>query len=85
MTASPRRRVIQLSPNASHVLSTIVSAAGNADMMINRLLRHYLGRSDNLLRAEMGEAFEPYGAILVPNGTTVAAQLKGVAQANATG
>jgi hypothetical protein len=58
--------------------ATIV-AAGNDDMVVDRLLRHaaggtrssmaskhYVGRNMALLRAAVDEAFEPYGAILVP-------------------
>jgi hypothetical protein len=72
--------------------ATIVAAAGNDIVMVSRLLRHsaggknvsiaqrhYLGRSDNLLRAAVDEA---YGAILAPTGA--AAQLKAVGPANAT-
>ena len=64
--------------------------------MVSRLLRHsadnvtiaqrhYLGRSDNLLRAAVDEAFRPYGAILVPKGTACSAALRATGPANATG
>jgi site-specific recombinase XerD len=77
--------------------ATILSAAGNDDMMVYRLLRHsaggknvsvaqrhYVGRIDNLLRAAVDEAFEPYGGILVPEETAAGTELRTVRSANAT-
>jgi integrase len=64
--------------------ATIISAAGNDDMMVNRLLRHsaggkntsiaqrhYVGKIDNLLRAAVDEAFAPYGGIVAPSRSAV--------------
>jgi hypothetical protein len=75
-----------------------VVAAGNDDMMVSRLLRHsaggtnssmaskhYVGKSHALLRAAVDEAFEPYGAILVPRGAVAAAPIRAAEPANATG
>ena len=75
--------------------ATILAEAGNDIVMISRLLRHsaggknisiaqrhYLGRSDNLLRAAVDEAFEPYGALLAPKGAAAVATLRTTRVAN---
>lgn len=75
-----------------------LAAARNDIVMISRLLRHsaggknvsiaqrhYLGRSDNLLRAAVDEAFEPYGEILEPAGAAVLAPVRAATKANALG
>jgi hypothetical protein len=47
--------------------------------------KHYVGKSHALLRTAVDEAFEPYGAVLVPRGTASGALLRAGGAANATG
>lgn len=73
--------------------ATIVSAR-NDDMMVNRLLRHsaggkntsmaqrhYVGRSTELLRTAVDEAFEPYAAMVSPNAAAPASRSAAAASA----
>jgi hypothetical protein len=56
-------------------------SAGGKNVSIAQ--RHYLGRSDALLRAAVDEAFEPYGAMLAARGAPQPLSVAGAAHAMA--